>query len=201
MSLTKEGLADLQSKAGMMSVSSEVDIFKDAMDECMHDRKMIDHPTTQKSMINILNREIIVDIPQKYIISYRSPFLTYWDIFILLCAAYNSFMIPFDIPVKPEWRNTNTLIAIDVIIELLFVADIIIMFLSSYMDKMGHEECRIIQIAKNYISMPKFYIDVLSLLGNGIFTNMFAWFQLFGYLKIVRVTRLNAIIAKMKIAK
>lgn len=42
-------------------------------------------------------------VPEKYILSYKTPFKQYWDLIILLLAVYNSIMIPVEQCYKPKF--------------------------------------------------------------------------------------------------
>ena len=139
-------------------------------------------------------------LPKKFIISYRNPKKEQWDIFILLMAVQNSFMVPIDIAFAPEFTNHPLYNFFDSLVEIFFVIDIILQFITSFMNRMGAEVFDSRKIFKNYAFSGKFIIDLLPLFGSQLFvTKVNSKFKFFGMLKITRVNRLTTMIAKLNL--
>ena len=121
-----------------------------------------------------------------------------WDILIIACAAYNSFLIPFDVSFQPLTQKTRLFIVIDFIIDFLFFADIIVTFRSVFINDRGQEVNRAKLIALNYIKCM-FWVDLsatipLDVILQSILKTDNPYYQAFGLLKLGRVLRLNKII-------
>lgn len=78
--------------------------------------------------------------PQYLIISHKSRKKRYWDLLIVALAVYNSFLIPIDFSFYFYWRSEKTAVIIDLIIDCVFLIDVIIGFLTTYLDRNGKEE-------------------------------------------------------------
>ena len=136
-------------------------------------------------------------VPSKYIISYKSDSKNNWDYFILVCAIYNSFQIPLSQAYNPYIFKRPAFTALDYIIDIAFLTDIILGFFTTVPDQRGKEswDSRLIYLI--YTSTVRFYLDCLSILGAGVFTIISPYFQNFGYIKMTRVFRLSGMIAKI----
>ena len=126
----------------------------------------------------------------KYVISYKNFYRQLWDTLVLLFAIYNSIMIPIEISFFEEpW--IPKLVEFNLVVDFVFIVDIIIMFFTSYLDIYSGKEVRdSIKIAKAYTSSRRFFTDFCSLLS--LNENL----QLFGFLKMLRVFRLGSIIKR-----
>jgi hypothetical protein len=115
---------------------------------------------------------------------------------MILCAINNCFFIPLEI--NFEFKNIFDnigYILFDNFIDLLFVADIIVMFFQSYLDNhSGKEVFDPGLVAINYIQSMGFLYDILSVLGASMFTNKLTFLKPFGYIKMIRVRRLGRFI-------
>lgn len=102
--------------------------------------------------------------PQRYVIRSRSLTRYYWDIFILILALYNSVMTPFSFSFDYMLEKVSQppLIYIEYGIDLCYFFDIIIGFMTSYIDPFtGDEFYGFKKRALHYIK-GDFIIDVLS---------------------------------------
>lgn len=140
-------------------------------------------------------------IPQRYIMSYRSNFKSIWDIFVLVLAVYNSMQVPYEHAFRPEVMNHIVFKTTNTVIDVVFVVDIILMFLTSVISKKGVETFDASIIANQYVTQPRFYADCLSILGSGVFTQINRFFSLFGLFKVMRVFRIGPIISKSNVNK
>lgn len=83
--------------------------------------------------------------------SYRSKFKINWDIFVMCLAILNSFMIPFEQAFKPEYDKTIVKYVIDLMVDMVFLVDIIISFFTSFRDNKFQEVFEFERIAGNYM--------------------------------------------------
>ena len=103
---------------------------------------------------------------RSFIISFRSEKKQYWDYFVICVALYNAiwtpFTVSFDYAIKMDAERIGFLIIQEVVL-VIFVVDIIIQFMTSYLIVSSGE---IVQkpsmIAVHYMTSFDFYIDFLS---------------------------------------
>jgi hypothetical protein len=81
--------------------------------------------------------QYLTKIPDKYLISYKSGTKDLWDKFILILAIQNSFIIPIDLAFKPEFTKIPWFKLFDALVDILFVIDMVLMFLTTYLDSKG----------------------------------------------------------------
>lgn len=87
-------------------------------------------------------------------------------------------------------------VALDYLIDVVFLTDIILGFFTTVPDQRGKESWDSRLIYFIYTSTRRFYLDCLSILGSGVFMSISPYFQNFGYIKMLRVFRLSNMIAK-----
>jgi len=138
---------------------------------------------------------ITFKIPRKIMISYKSNFKMRWDIFILCLAIYNSLMIPYEQAFKDETLRNPMFIIVDTLIDLAFVVDIGLMFMTSIMTNKGQESFNQEEISDAYTGTLRFYVDCISLLGADIFSGISRFMSLFGLFKLMRVFRMGQMIS------
>ena len=116
------------------------------------------------------------------IVGHMNPARIKWDLFIILLAVYNSICLPLEIAFRPAFIITNPFVKImDLIIDFLFLIDILISFRTTYIHPISGDE--IIEsklIAKNYIA-GRFWIDFFSTIPFEKFT--FGWGPMFRLVK------------------
>lgn len=90
-------------------------------------------------------------------------------------------------------------IVLDYFIDFVFLTDIILGFITTVTDSRGKEsyDSRLIYLL--YTSTRRFLLDVLSMLGSGVFVAINSNFASFGYIKMLRVFRLSDMIAKTNV--
>jgi len=71
------------------------------------------------------------------------------------------------------------------------------MLLTSFIDAHGKIIFDSRYIALHYMGQTRFYLDVFSLLGAGIFVRIHRYFKLFGLFKLLRVLRMGNMISEM----
>lgn len=140
----------------------------------------------------------------KRIISHKNVFKEVWDVFIIVLAIYNSMVIPlemsFDLPI---FQSLSYQI-VDNLLDLIFLADIILTFFTSYISKKGKEIKDQRLIAMNYIPTTRFLYDLLSLLGANVFeliNSNFKFLQFCKLFKIARIRRINDFIKNLNSTK
>ena len=135
----------------------------------------------------------------KCLFRYNENWRIYWDIFMIILALFNWFIIPVQVAFDPpELDNTATTV-VDALIDFLFFIDIIIMFRTTYLDSYtGEEIIEPRRIAWNYLK-GRFWFDLLATIPIDLITtlsnsNSASELKLFGILKLIRITRLNRLI-------
>lgn len=89
----------------------------------------------------------------------------------------------------------------DAIVDILFVVDMVLMFMTSYQDSKGKEVKSSYTIAGNYMKSVRFVADFLACLANGFIAQFAPFLKIFGIFKIVRVFRLSRLIMKLNTHK
>ena len=103
--------------------------------------------------------------PKWYIFSHNSSIKQYFDGLIIILAIYNGIYTPLSIafPYVKHLPPENFFKRFDVFVEIAFYMDMIVAFLTSYIDqKTGDEVFSLRKIAMNYICEGDFMIDFLS---------------------------------------
>mmetsp|Transcript_37369 Transcript_37369/g.6696 ORF Transcript_37369/g.6696 Transcript_37369/m.6696 type:complete len:85 (-) Transcript_37369:1730-1984(-) len=77
----------------------------------------------------------------------------------MLLAIYNSFTVPIFVSFRIE--ETEELFILNGIIDTMFVADIVLNFFSTYIDRNGEEVLDHKKIVKNYLKKA-FIIDLIA---------------------------------------
>ena len=75
----------------------------------------------------------------------------------------------------------------------------VVMFLTSYQNKMGEEIKDSNQIAKSYMKSFRFFADSFAILGTNAITSLVPSFKFFGFFKMFRIMRLGTIITRMNV--
>ena len=81
--------------------------------------------------------------PKMYLLRGSGSFISVWEKFIIILAIYNSIMIPWQLFYRDLGLTVftgSTVSLIDSIIDLIFIADIIINFRTTYLDTSNSEE-------------------------------------------------------------
>ena len=136
-------------------------------------------------------------IPHNYIISFRARPKNVWDVIVLFLAVWNAFFMPLQYAF--EFKTSGFVSFFDLLVDLLFVVDIILMFLTSFLSKTGEEIKDSKKIAMHYITTVRFFTDFFSLLGLEAVGNLDHRLKIFGLLKILRVFRINIFIRRLNI--
>jgi hypothetical protein len=85
-----------------------------------------------------------------------------WDLLIMLLAIYNCFMVPVQFCFDPKFAESIYFTITDMLINLIFLIDILINFRTSFIHpKTGDEVMDLKVIAVHYIK-ARFWIDLLA---------------------------------------
>ena len=100
------------------------------------------------------------------IVSLHSSFCVVWDTTIFVCVAWIAVVMPFQIAFHSDltlWWNSKAVVFVDLLIDLLFWADVFVSFRTSYLDYSGDEILHPLAIAKHYAA-GYFATDLVSCL-------------------------------------
>ena len=137
-------------------------------------------------------------VPRRLVISFKNKWRSAWDFVPMGLSLYNALTIPlmFTIALPRKFYEFNS--RIDVVLDVLFLIDNLLVFITSFRDKMGNEVKDPYQIFKNYTHSWRFVFDTLSLLGMSFFTKFHSSLKQFQLFKATRVVRINSMINKSR---
>ena len=130
----------------------------------------------------------------KCILTNQDPRRMKWDIFVICLALWNVFFIPYNVAFRPSIGNTPWFLAFNYFIDIAFFFDIIVNFRTTYFNNDGDEVFVPIEIAKRYIFGGRFFIDLLASVP---LDNISKELEIFGLLKLIRLSRLSRIITRL----
>jgi len=139
------------------------------------------------------------------IIRVSHSFRIKWDLFVMALALWNVFCVPFTLVFNPGFGDKPEVMAVNLLIDAIFIVDIVLNFRTSfYSATTGDEILSPALIAKNYL-IGKFWIDALTAIPSEIVDRFYtskssevsirSVLALFGMLKLYRISRLNRIIS------
>lgn len=97
----------------------------------------------------------------------------------MLLSLYNALIIPFDISFGVPFSLMQFNSFADLVLDVVFLIDNILMFFTSYFNQFGIEVKNPYKIYKNYTSTWRFVFDTLSLLGSFFFIKIHPYFKYF----------------------
>nr|CAH8856340.1 unnamed protein product [Trichobilharzia regenti] len=136
----------------------------------------------------------------RFILLHYSLFKIIWDWMILLCTFYIAIMVPYNAAFS-EGGGEKDLIICDIIVELLFIIDIILNFWTTYVSKSGQVVYHLKAIAINYLR-GWFFLDLLAAIPfevtlavnnpdiQGTIGEMGNWIHLLKLARLLRLARL-----------
>jgi len=132
--------------------------------------------------------------------SYSDSKRVKWDVFVIVLAIWNCFFIPFDIAFEPD--TPVPLQVLNTTIDIIFLIDIFVNFRTTYFNKQGEEIKDARLIAKRYAFGGRFIVDLLAVLPlselySGDSKMLSLCFDLFGVLKLIRISRIGKIIGRL----
>jgi hypothetical protein len=111
----------------------------------------------------------------------------------------NTFFVPLKISFKPIRFQTTGFTIFDIFVDILFLIDIILMFMTSFLNSKGQQITDRADIAINYMSQKRFTYDLLAIFGTEIFAKKNPIFAFFGLFKLTRIGRLSEFVQKLNI--
>ena len=115
---------------------------------------------------------------------------------VLALAIFNSLAIPFEQAFNPEFIHSTAYARINDCVDFIFVLDVILMFFTSVINKNGKESYIQSEISEKYMSQNRFKVDIISILGSGVFQSLWKYASLFGLFKMMRVFRIGGMISE-----
>ena len=112
-----------------------------------------------------------------------------WDLLILVMAIFNSFAVPLEYVVTELLENQNYAM-LDLIINILFIFDIVIGFRTTYFDAFGMEVRDPKQLAKNYLA-GMFVVDFMSSIPYRYAKMIIPFLGSISFLKILKIARIS----------
>lgn len=109
--------------------------------------------------------------------------------------------MPLEMAFKPPFRENHAYQVFGIVVEVIFVIDVLLMFFTSQISKKGKETTNSQEIAKVYMSQSRFFTDSLAILGNSLFSKAFPWMESLKFFKMVRVLRISGILQRLNIKK
>jgi hypothetical protein len=104
----------------------------------------------------------VISNKKKCMVRVNDPHKTWWELFVILLAIYNSFSIPIEIAYEPEALKGASLYVLNTFIDFVFLADIIVQFRTTFYDlDTGDEIYDTKRIGMSYLK-GRFTIDLLS---------------------------------------
>jgi len=113
------------------------------------------------------------------IISFRNPVRLAWDVIPMSLSVYNAMIIPFDFSFGLPIFFLDINYKIDIVLDVLFLLDNVLMFFTSFVNKYGIEVFDPKVIFWNYTTTIRFVFDCLSILGSYIFKGIHPSFKYF----------------------
>ena len=138
-------------------------------------------------------------IPRQKIVSYTNIYRNYWDRYILFLAILNSISVPVQLSFEPPALRSLQYVLWDSFVDLFFLLDVVLKFMTTYQSKNGKEVFDPTLIAMRYIFSIGFVLDILSMFGNTLLTKLFPSLKIMRFLKMTRIFRLNSFIKRANI--
>lgn len=143
--------------------------------------------TQSQANSKIVSKQVI----RKYILQPETKFQLYWNLFVTTILVFTCIMTPFNIAFYPD-RISDTWRFINYLVDFIFLADIIIIFNTGYVDEDG--EFLVVQdygkIAKRYLQ-SWFIIDLVAVVPIDLF---FGGSNINGIVRITRIGRMYRLI-------
>lgn len=94
----------------------------------------IKHKKTWKTFVKNKMSKLV---SKKWIISHKNKKKQVWDLMILFFATLNTIFVPLMIAFEPPELQTTLFTVFDIIVEIIFIIDIILMFMTSFVNARG----------------------------------------------------------------
>jgi hypothetical protein len=118
-------------------------------------------------------------LPRRAVVSYRNNLRTLWEWIPIMLSIYNAILIPLEISFAVSYDFLQLNEKVNMVLDVLFLVDNILMFFTSYLDELGEEVWDPYKIYLRYTRTWRFVFDCLSLLGNTYFKHINSRFKYF----------------------
>ena len=137
-----------------------------------------------------------------FMLSVTSDTRMHWDIAIMLLSIWNCFYVPF-VSAFSAFDSRISLRVVDLIIDFLYILDIVVNFRTTYIDEStGYEVRSPRRIAWRYSASPRFWCDLVAAMPveiiNWVVLDQTNRLQMLSLLKMARLLRLSKIIMFMR---
>ena len=126
-----------------------------------------------------LAHKICNQVPKKLIVSFKNKYRSTWELIPMTLSLYNAITIPLEFSYAINFWFLQANEIINVILDLLFLIDNILMFFTTYENKYGIEIWDHYKIYYFYTGTARFVFDSLSLLGMSLFKVIHPAFKYF----------------------
>jgi hypothetical protein len=134
------------------------------------------------------------------IIKQDHPFRVKWDLIVMILSIINGITVPLDIAFQPPFFSNSVVVAINYIIDIMFVLDVLLNFRTTYINmNTGEEIFEPKAIALNYLFSAQFCLDFLSAISidnlvaivdkTGSTSSKFKILQLLKFFRLLRLSR------------
>lgn len=101
------------------------------------------------------------DADKYWILRQSDPWRVRWDLFVMLCAVYNCFVVPYEIAFMHD--ENLYLIFVSILVDIAFSADIVFNFRTTYLDHVtGDEIFDPRKISHHYIRSGHLLLDIVA---------------------------------------
>ena len=127
-------------------------------------------------------------------IPFRSSRKRKWDILIVILAIQNSIVNPLEIGFNPAFTQHIAYTAVQSVVDFIFLVDIFVCCLTTFINKQGVEEYNSFKTAGKYMVSVQFAADSLALMGSEFVVRIFPQFKILGLAKVTRILKVGFLI-------
>lgn len=102
-----------------------------------------------------------------YIISAQNVVKFYWDVLIIVLSIYNAVSLPMRLAfqqIEDEYTTRTSLAVIETVVDIFFLADVIGLFFTSYIETANGETIRQPKLIAKHYFKSGFFPDFISTL-------------------------------------
>lgn len=122
-----------------------------------------------------------------------------FDYLTMILSFYNAIVIPLEVAFL--YKDQQIFPTVDILIDLVFFVDLLLMFRTTQQDNRGYEITDNYEIFKIYTSTWRFWFDFLAMTGNSLFTYLIPELRYFKLFKASRVFRIGDQIMKSHLTR
>jgi CRP-like cAMP-binding protein len=141
----------------------------------------------------------------RWMIRQSDPWRVRWDLFVMLCAVYNCFIVPYEIAFMDGAVHIDLLV-VAVLVDVVFTFDIFFNFRTTFIDHVtGDEVTDPHKISHHYIKSGHLLLDILATLPFDLFVGAAGFhhsgLKLTTLLKLIHILRLSKIINNIRLSE